>query len=112
MDGIGLRALCEVDPRIAAGLMKATAKAAMERLNDTRVQLAADRAHAAGLIVNAGHGLSMDNVVPIAAVPVVHELNIGHAIVADALFVGLEEAVRRMRARMLAARAADRGPTV
>jgi CRP/FNR family transcriptional regulator, cyclic AMP receptor protein len=44
MDGSGLRALCEVDPRMAAGLMKATAKTAMERLNDTRVQLAATRA--------------------------------------------------------------------
>jgi pyridoxine 5-phosphate synthase len=69
-----------------------------------RVRLAADRAHAAGLIVNAGHGLTVDNVGPIAALPVLHELNIGHAIVADALFVGLEEAVRRMRARMRAAR--------
>ena len=44
MDGTGLRALCEVDPRMAAGFMKATAKTAMERLNDTRVQLAAARA--------------------------------------------------------------------
>jgi hypothetical protein len=44
MDGVGLRALCEVDTSIAVGLMKAIAKAAMERLNDTRVQLAAARA--------------------------------------------------------------------
>lgn len=44
VDGIGLRALCEVDARIAASLMKAIAKVAMERLNDTRVQLAASRA--------------------------------------------------------------------
>jgi CRP-like cAMP-binding protein len=44
VDGIGLRALCEVDAKMAAGLMKAIAKAAMERLNDTRVQLAAARA--------------------------------------------------------------------
>jgi CRP/FNR family transcriptional regulator, cyclic AMP receptor protein len=44
LDGIGLRALCEVDPRIAVGLMKAIAKAAMDRLNDTRIQLAAARA--------------------------------------------------------------------
>ena len=43
MDGIGLRALCEVDARIAVGLMKSVAKAAMERLNDTRVQLVAAR---------------------------------------------------------------------
>lgn len=44
MDGTGLRALCEVDARMAVGFMKATARAAMERLNDTRVQLAAARA--------------------------------------------------------------------
>ncbi len=44
MDATGLRALCEVDLRLAAGLMRATAKTAMERLNDTRVQLAAARA--------------------------------------------------------------------
>ncbi len=44
MDGTGLRALCEVDAKISAGLMKAVAKAAMERLSDTRVQLAAARA--------------------------------------------------------------------
>ena len=78
--------------------------AAVREAEVARVRLAADPAHAAGLIVNAGHGLTVDNVGPIAALPVVHELNIGHAIVADALFVGLEEAVRRMRARMLAAR--------
>ena len=67
---------------------------------------AAQQAHAAGLIVNAGHGLTLENVEPIAAIPVVNELNIGHSLVADALFVGLEEAVRRMKARMIAARAA------
>jgi len=69
-----------------------------------RIRGAAARAHAAGLIVNAGHGLTLDNVAPVAAIPVLHELNIGHSIVADALFVGLEAAVRRMKARMLAAR--------
>ncbi len=71
-----------------------------------RIREAARHAHAAGLIVNAGHGLTLDNVAPIAAIPVIHELNIGHSIVADALFVGLEEAVRRMKARMLAPQAA------
>jgi pyridoxine 5-phosphate synthase len=69
-----------------------------------RIRDAAQRAHAVGLIVNAGHGLTLDNVAPIAGIPVVYELNIGHSIVADALFVGLEEAVRRMKARLLAAR--------
>ena len=69
-----------------------------------RILDAARVAHAAGLTINAGHGLTVDNVSPIAAIPVMNELNIGHSIVADALFVGLEEAVRRMKARMLAAR--------
>jgi pyridoxine 5-phosphate synthase len=71
-----------------------------------RIREAARRAQAAGLIVNAGHGLTLDNVAPIAAIPAMHELNIGHSIVADALFVGLEEAVRRMKARMFATAAA------
>lgn len=69
-----------------------------------RIREAARRAHAAGLIVNAGHGLTLDNVTPIAVIPVIHELNIGHSLVADALFVGLEEAVRRMKVCMRAAR--------
>ena len=51
---------------------------------------------AAGLIVNAGHGLRYDNVVPIAALPGMDVLNIGHSIVARAIFVGLERAVQEM----------------
>jgi pyridoxine 5-phosphate synthase len=70
-----------------------------------RILAAAQRAQAAGLRVNAGHGLTLENVAPIAAIPELYELNIGHSIVADALFVGIEEAVRCMKARMLAARA-------
>ncbi|MBI4515672.1 MAG: pyridoxine 5'-phosphate synthase [Deltaproteobacteria bacterium] len=69
-----------------------------------RVRTAAQQAQAAGLIVNAGHGLTLDNVEPIAALAPLHELNIGHSIVARAVFVGLEQAVREMKARMLAAR--------
>jgi pyridoxine 5-phosphate synthase len=71
-----------------------------------RIHEAARRAAAAGLIVNAGHGLTLDNVAPIASISAVRELNIGHSIIADALFVGMEEAVRRMKARMAAATAA------
>lgn len=63
-----------------------------------RIMKAAQVAHGYGLIVNAGHGLSLDNVEPIAGIPMMHELNIGHSLIADALFVGLEEAVRRMKA--------------
>lgn len=57
-----------------------------------------------GLQVNAGHGLHYHNVQPIAALPHISELNIGHAIVAHALFTGFEQAVREMKALLLAAR--------
>lgn len=61
-------------------------------------------AHGRGLQVNAGHGLNRHNVRPIAANPLVTELNIGHAIVADAVFVGLAQAIRDIKELMLAAR--------
>ncbi|WP_374295700.1 pyridoxine 5'-phosphate synthase [Sphingomonas sp.] len=57
-----------------------------------------------GIEVHAGHGLTYDNVAAIAAIPQVRELNIGHFLVGEALFTGLDEAVRRMRAEMDAAR--------
>ncbi|ARC81510.1 pyridoxine 5'-phosphate synthase [Pseudomonas aeruginosa] len=58
-----------------------------------------------GLIVNAGHGLHYHNVEPVAAIDGINELNIGHAIVAHALFVGFRQAVAEMKALMLAAAA-------
>ncbi len=67
-----------------------------------RILRAAQLAHGYGLIVNAGHGLTLDNVEPIAAISVLYELNIGHSIIADAIFVGLEAAVRRMKECMAA----------
>lgn len=51
-----------------------------------------------------GHGLNYDTVAPIAALPEVRELNIGHFLMGEALFVGLEQAIRGMRERMDAAR--------
>ncbi len=57
-----------------------------------------------GLEVHAGHGLTVANVAPVAAIPQLAELNIGHSIIADAIFMGLEGAVRAMRAAMDAAR--------
>lgn len=66
---------------------------------------AAAQAAALGLAVHAGHGLTLENVAPVAAIEVCEELNIGHAIVARAVFVGLSEAVRDMRAAMDRARA-------
>ncbi|MEW6073635.1 MAG: pyridoxine 5'-phosphate synthase [Planctomycetota bacterium] len=56
----------------------------------------AEIAHELGLRVNAGHGLDYDNVVPVAGLPHVEELNIGHAIVARALFAGVEAAIGEM----------------
>lgn len=49
------------------------------------------------LLVNAGHGLTVDNVAPIAQIEGIHELNIGHSIIADSVFMGLDGAVRAMR---------------
>lgn len=69
-----------------------------------RITQAAARARAAGLQVNAGHGLNYQNVQPIAAIDVVRELNIGHAIVARALFSGLQAAVAEMKRLMVEAR--------
>lgn len=69
-----------------------------------RVVEAAQYAHKAGLIVNAGHGLNYQNVQSIAAIPEINELNIGHGIIARAIFVGLEAAVREMKRIMVAAR--------
>jgi len=71
-----------------------------------RVRSAAEYAAGQGLHVNAGHGLHYRNVQPIAAIPQIVELNIGHAIVSQALFVGFAAAVREMKALMREARAA------
>ncbi|WP_310468684.1 pyridoxine 5'-phosphate synthase [Sphingomonas sp.] len=57
-----------------------------------------------GIEPHAGHGLTFDNVAPIAAIPQLAELNIGHFLVGEAIFTGLEDSVRRMRAAMDAAR--------
>jgi pyridoxine 5-phosphate synthase len=57
-----------------------------------------------GIEVHAGHGLTLANVAPIAAIPQIRELNIGHSLIADAIFVGLGDAVRAMRGAMDAAR--------
>ena len=65
-----------------------------------RLVRAAAHGQGLGLQVNAGHGLHYENLAPIVAIPELVELNIGHAIVARALFVGLEQAVREMRALM------------
>jgi pyridoxine 5-phosphate synthase len=57
-----------------------------------------------GLEVHAGHGLNYDNVLPIAAIPEIVELNIGHSIIARAILVGIEQAVREMKQLLIKAR--------
>lgn len=69
-----------------------------------RIAVAAETAARCGLKVHAGHGLNYHNVLPVAALEPVRELNIGHAIVARALFTGLQAAVRDMKALLLRAR--------
>ncbi len=67
-----------------------------------RIRQAVAHGHALGLQVNAGHGLNYHNVQPIVAIPHVAELNIGHAIIAEAVFIGLEQAVKNMKALLAA----------
>ena len=69
----------------------------------SRIQEATAHALSLGLVVNAGHGLNIHNVHDIAAIPGIEELNIGHAIVAHAIFVGWEYAVREMKTLMVEA---------
>lgn len=75
----------------------ANAGSAKERdLEISKISDLATFADELGLIVHAGHGLTYQNVEPIAAIPVIEELNIGHSIIARAVFVGLEQAIREM----------------
>ena len=73
------------------------ARVAHER---ARIKRAAEHGVALGLEIHAGHGLTVDSVGPVAAFPQIRELNIGHALIAEAIFVGLAQAVRDMRAAM------------
>ncbi len=69
-----------------------------------RIKEMATYAHSIGLQVNAGHGLTMENTLAIAKLPEIVELNIGHSIIARAVFVGLESATREMKELILGAR--------
>ena len=69
-----------------------------------RIKRAADFAFSEGLRVNAGHGLNYQNVAAIAAIDTISELNIGHSIVANAVFMGWEKAIKTMKQLMLTAR--------
>lgn len=68
---------------------------------------AARHAASLGLEVHAGHGLTVENVGPVAAIPEIVELHIGHSVISSAIFIGLAKAVRELRAAMDAARGAS-----
>lgn len=83
----------------------ADAKSAAEQAAELqRIIKASEFAAKAGLIVNAGHGLNYKNVQDIARIPMINELNIGHGIIARAIFMGLESAVREMKKIMIESR--------
>jgi pyridoxine 5-phosphate synthase len=67
-----------------------------------RLETAATYAHELGLRVNAGHGLDYENVLPVAQLPFIEELNIGYAIICRSIYIGLDQAVREMQDRILA----------
>ena len=69
-----------------------------------RIKAMATYAHSIGLQVNAGHGLTMENTIAIARLPEIVELNIGHSIIARAVFIGLAAATQEMKDLMLGAR--------
>lgn len=117
--GAGIRAALFIDPqprqieaaaRIGAPAVELHTGAYAECLGSARakalekLRVAAKSASDLGLEVHAGHGLDYHNVQPVAAIPEIVELNIGHAIIARAVFAGLAAAVRDMKALIRAAR--------
>ncbi len=120
--GEGVRVSCfiDADPAQAAAAQRAGAQvvefhtgaycdAVRERSSEApalleRLKIAAFEAQRIGLEVHAGHGIDFETVTPIAAIPQVVELNIGHFLVGEAVFIGLAQAIRRMRLLMDEAR--------
>ena len=74
-----------------------------------RIERAAAHAESLGIECHAGHGLTFDTVAPVAGVPTIVELNIGHFLIGEAIFGGLESSIKRMRSLMDNARAAAHG---
>ena len=85
----------------------ANAQGAAQAVELTRLKMGARMADGLGLEVHAGHGLTFDNVKPVAAIPEIVELNIGHFIIGDAVFSGLEKSVHTMRRLMNEGRYGD-----
>jgi pyridoxine 5-phosphate synthase len=116
--GIRVSLFVEADPRqldaavsVGAPVVELHTGRYCEATGEARVQelarLAAAARHGAaiGLEVHAGHGLGFETVGPVAAIPQLSELNIGHFLIGEAVFLGLAEAIRRMRGLIEAARA-------
>ncbi|WP_107687768.1 pyridoxine 5'-phosphate synthase [Neisseria wadsworthii] len=76
-----------------------------QREECSRIEAGAHFASELGLVVNAGHGLTIHNVTPIAQILAISELNIGHSLISQAVFLGLPEAIRQMKKVMFEARA-------
>lgn len=89
---------------IHTGKYAEATNAEVQQAELARISEAAAYAASLGLVVNAGHGLHYHNVQPIAAIPQMYELNIGHAIIARAIFSGLGPAVTEMKRLMVEAR--------
>lgn len=123
LGGAGIRVSLFIDPDTAQVEAAAKAGAAAVELHTGawadatgdaraaelgRLQAAARAVAACGLECHAGHGLTFDSVSPVAAIPEVVELNIGHFLVSEAVFSGLEAAVAKMKRLMIEARAPGR----
>jgi pyridoxine 5-phosphate synthase len=108
-DAVQIRAAAQVGAQVVELHTGAYCLAVGERRPDAqallgRLAAAAREASSLGLEVHAGHGIDYETVGAIAAIPEVVELNIGHFLIGEAIFTGLEPAIRRMRALMDAAR--------
>jgi pyridoxine 5-phosphate synthase len=74
-----------------------------------RIVQAAEYAESLGIECHAGHGFTFDTVAPVAAIPTIVELNIGHFLIGEAIFGGLESSIKRMRSLMDKARSEAHG---
>ncbi|VEB87561.1 pyridoxine 5'-phosphate synthase [Citrobacter koseri] len=99
-----LRTLAHRTLKSILAVMRMPKRMLSKRRKLARIAKAATFAASLGLKVNAGHGLTYHNVQAIAALPEMHELNIGHAIIGRAVMSGLKEAVAEMKRLMLEAR--------
>jgi pyridoxine 5-phosphate synthase len=117
LDAVGIRTSLFIDPDLEMVARSSDLRAVAIELHTGRyahhpndpsalraLEDAARNGKELGLAVHAGHGLTTRNVAPVAAIPEIEELNIGHSIVSRAVFVGIADAVREMRAVMDVAR--------